>query len=175
MFTLRTALLLSLAGVLTQAADFHPLMKVAQNTWPAKTHIGVVCDYHRHPDQVLDLLNATNPEYTITVADVHATFEAERAASLLQRRKVDFVILLDDAGLIQTGSLEGTLLVQQLARKGIPTVAINPLAIRQGAVFTVGEKGLALTERQVGTLNVPLPNPATLSLGSGASSPGRTM
>jgi hypothetical protein len=152
--------MLACASLGLQAEDFHPLMKVAQATWPEKTHIGVICDYRTSRAEVQALALAAGPGSLITVADTHLMDHADKAAMLLAGRSTSFVVLMPHDRLFHDGSFGATLAVNALGRKGVPAVGTTPVALRQGAVFSVGDgtRGeILVTDRLIGTVDVILP------------------
>lgn len=154
------AAMLAFAALGLQAEDFQPLMKVAQATWPEKHHIGVICDYRNSQNEVQALAQASGPGTLITVADTRLLEHAEKAATLLAGRSAQFVVLMPHDRLFRDGSFGATLAVNSLGRKGVPAVGTTPVALKQGAVFSVGEgtRGeILVTNRLIGTVDVILP------------------
>ena len=157
---------LALAGFSLQAEDFSPLMQVVQTTWPEKTHIGVICDYHSSRAQVEALAQAAGPDSKITVVDTYLPERAEAGANLVANRKADFVVLLPKDRLFHDGSYGATVAIFRLARHGVPAVGTTPKALAQGAVFSVGDgtNGEVLVNNQIiGTVTVTLPQGITYS------------
>ncbi|GLH69359.1 hypothetical protein GETHPA_08920 [Geothrix rubra] len=154
------AAMLALASLGLQAEDFQPLMKVTEATWPEKHHIGVICDYRNSQAEVKALARAAGPGTLITVADTRLMDHAEKAATLLAWRNTSFVVLMPHDRLFRDGSFGASLAVSALGRKGVPAVGTTPVALRQGAVFSVGDgtRGeILVTDRLIGTVDVILP------------------
>lgn len=159
--TILGATALALAGLSLAAEDFRPLMQTTQTTWPGKRHIGVICDYRASAAQVRALAQAAGEGSLITVADTRVPDQANAAASLLAGHQADFVVLMPQDRLFRDGSFGATVAVNRLARQGVPSVGTTPVALRQGAVFSVGEgtEGqLLVTDRLIGTVDVILPD-----------------
>lgn len=149
------------AGPALYAEDFMPLMKTTQATWPAKQHIGVICDYSASRDEVLALARAAGEGAFITVADTRSPDKAVPAAHLIANHQADYVVLLPSDRAFRDGSIGATKAISQLAKRGVPAIGTTPVALRQGAVFSVGEgtKGeLLVTDRLIGTVDVILPS-----------------
>ncbi len=154
------AAMLAFAALGLQAEDFQPLMKVTQATWPEKHHIGVICDYRNSQAEVQALARAAGPGTLITVADTRLMDHADKAATLLAARNTAFVVLMPHDRLFRDGSFGATLAVNTLGRKGVPAVGTTPVALRQGAVFSVGDGTngeILVTDRLIGTVDVILP------------------
>lgn len=161
-----SAAAIALAGVALSAEDFQPLMKVTQATWPEKQHIGVICNYGANQAQVWDLAKAAGPNATITVIDAHMANQSTTAAILLANQKADYVVLMPGDFNFRDGSFGATVVVNRLASRGVPAIGTSPVALKQGAVFSVGEgtEGqLLVTDRLIGTVDVILPNPEKMS------------
>jgi hypothetical protein len=154
-------LALALAAPAAQAADFGPLMNVVHQTWPDKTHIGVVADYHASRGAIEALAEQAGPASTITVLNVTGEGQLERAGNLLASLvKPDYLVLLPEDRVVRDGSFGASQLVARAAWRGVPTIATTPAALHQGAVFAMGEKtGFQLleTDRLIGTVEVILP------------------
>jgi hypothetical protein len=160
---------IALAGLALSAEDFQPLMKVTQTTWPAKRHIGVICHYEASRDQVEALARAAGEGSLITVVDTHRTEEASVAATLLANHHADYVVLLPKDRTFGDGSFGATVAVSRLALRGLPAIGTKPVALRQGAAFSVGEgtQGqLLVNDKVLGTIDVTLPR-ATAGRASG--------
>lgn len=154
---------ISLAGLVLSAEDFHPLMKATQTTWPEKRHIGVICDYRFSEAQVLALAKAAGEGALITVADARVLDHASAAAAILANRKTDYVVLMPQDRLFRDGSFAATVAVNRLANRGVPALGTTPVALKQGAVFSVGEgtEGqILVTDKLIGTVDVILPDRA---------------
>ena len=152
--------MLAFASLGLQAEDFQPLMKVTQATWPEKHHIGVLCDYRNSKAEVSALARAAGAGTLITVVDTRRTEQAEAAANLLASHKAAFVVLMPHDRLFRDGSFGATLAVNRLGRRGVPAIGTTPVALNQGAVFSVGDgtRGeILVTQRLIGTVDVILP------------------
>jgi len=155
---------LSLAGFSAQASDFGPLMKVARNTWPEKTTIGVVCNYSRSAQEVQELALAAGPGTLIQVMDIDRRGQLTEAARRILGASPDYVVLLARDSVVPDYSIEATYLVRFLASRGVPTISTSSVAIEQGAVFAVGQRTqnhLMVCEKPFGTVTVLLPNKQT--------------
>ena len=82
---------------------------------------------------------AAGDGYTLVVLDVCRP-SVDIPAWVSRRIKPDCVILLRHDPLYREGCLNATWLVWRLGAAGIPAVGTTPLAIRQGAVFALGEE-----------------------------------
>jgi len=155
------ALVGALGSLSAQAEDFGPLMNVAKQTWPEKTRIGVICDYSKNMEAVHQLALAAGSGRTLVVMDTHHASEIPTAQQRLAQQKTDFIVLMPQDPLVRDGSFDATVLVGHLAVKGIPTIATSAIAIKQGALFSIGEatKGeLIVCSRPIGTVRVIMPN-----------------
>lgn len=155
-----SAAVLAVVGLGLHAEDFQPLMKVTQATWPERSHIGVICDYRSSEAEVKALASAAGVGTLITVADTRLANHAEKAAALLAWRKAEFVVLMPHDRLFRDGSFGATLAVNGLGRRGVPALGTTPVALKQGAVFSIGEGTggeLLVTDRLIGTVDVILP------------------
>jgi len=153
----------ALVGLALSAEDFQPLMKATQTTWPEKQHIGVICDYRANEAQVLALAKAAGEGTFITVADTRVPDQANAAATLLANHKTDFVVLMPQDRYFRDGSFGATIAVNRLAKRGVPSIGTMAVALKQGAVFSVGdgtEGQILVTDRLIGTVDVILPNRA---------------
>lgn len=152
---------LALAGFgLTAGEDFAGLTQVAKATWPAKNHVGVICDYRFSQDQVDLLASALGPGSRITVVDLRSADQTALASHMLANRHADYLVLMPNDRVVRDGSIGGTMAVTRLARLGIPAVGTSPVALRQGAVFSLGEGTngeLLVTNQLKGTVDVILP------------------
>lgn len=154
---------ISLAGLSLAAEDFQPLMQTTQATWPQKQHIGVICDYRASSATVKALAKAARAGSLITVVDARVSDQAASAAILMASRNADYVVLLPNDRLFRDGSFGATVALSQLARHGVPAIGTTPVALRQGAVFSIGAGTageLLVTNRLIGTVDVLLPNRA---------------
>jgi hypothetical protein len=152
---------IALTGLALSAEDFQPLMKATQTTWPEKRHIGVICNYSTSRAQVEDLAMAAGEGSIITVADTRMVDQANVAATLLANHKADYVVLMPGDRLFGDGSFAATVAVNRLARKGVPSIGTKPVALEQGAVFSIGdgtEGQLLVTNKLIGTVDVILPD-----------------
>ena len=151
---------LAFAGLTLSAEDFQPLLKVTQSIWPEKQHIGVICDYRASAEQVRALARAAGEGTFITVADTRVADQARAAAMLLADHKTDFVVLMPSDHLFRDGSFAATVAVNRLAIRGVPSIGTTPVALKQGAVFSLGdgtEGQILVTNRLIGTVDVILP------------------
>ena len=155
---------LALAGSAAQATDFGPLMNVVHSTWPARTHIAVVANYQDSREEILALARGAGEGSTITVLDLNARGQIEKAGHVLaQKVKPDLLVLLPHDPYVWDGSFDATYLVHAVAARGIPTIATTPTSMKQGAVLALGEAtGMDLleAERLIGTVEVILPQKA---------------
>ncbi|HEY3400729.1 MAG TPA: hypothetical protein VGK03_08870 [Geothrix sp.] len=149
------------AGLALHAEDFQPLMKTSLTTWPEKQHIGVICDYAASREEVMALARAAGESALITVADTRRVEQAAPAAHLIANHKADYLVLLPGDRMFRDGSFGATLAISHLGQRGVPAIGTTPVALKQGAVFSVGDgtKGeLLVTDRLIGTVDVILPN-----------------
>ena len=156
---------IALMGLSLTAEDFQPLMKAARTTWPEKQHIGVICDFRTSKAEVMALAAAAGEGAHITVADTRVMEQAGAAAALLSAQRTDYVVLLPRDRNFRDGSFGATVAVNRLASRGVPAVGTYPSAVKQGAVFSLGEgtQGqLLVTDRLIGTVDVILPTQAAL-------------
>jgi hypothetical protein len=157
---------IALAGLALSAEDYRPLMKVTQITWPEKQHIGVICNYEMNQGQVRALAKAAGTGARITVVDVRLLDQANAAANLLANHKADYLVLMPQDQFFRDGSFGATVAVNRLARQGVPAIGTSPVALRQGAVFAVGDRTagqLLVTDRLIGTVDVILPDKTKVS------------
>lgn len=149
------------AGMTLGAEDFKPLMQTAQATWPEKKHVGVICDYNTNKDTVWALAQALGPEGIITVADARLRDHMNAAARVLSENKADYVVLMPSDRNFGDGCFGASMAVRRLANLGLPVIGTAPVALKQGAVFTIGERTdgqLLVTDKVIGTVDVILPN-----------------
>lgn len=147
--------------LIATAEDFTPLMRATQSIWPEKQHIGVICDYPSSAAQIQALAKAAGEGARITVIDTRLADESKFAVNLLASSKADYLVLMPNDRLFYDGSFNASVAVRRLAAKGIPSVGTKPMALQQGAVFSVGDgtKGQVLiTDKVIGTIDVILPN-----------------
>lgn len=173
--SIRALFLVGCAALAVSAADFNPLLSVVRATWPERQHIGIICDYATAKGQVDELAAAASPDCRITVVDTKRPSLAVGAAQILADRKADYLVLLPEDRVFGEGCFDATNVVRRLALRGIPSVGTGPLAIEQGAVFSVGEKSkgeLLVTDKLRGTISVILPDKATFGRGQGLASAG---
>ena len=157
---------LALAGLALSAEDFQPLMKTTQATWPEKRHIGVICNYRTNQSEVWALAKAAGEGTLITVVDTRTADQSSAAALLLANQKADYLVLMPGDRHFRDGSFAATVAVNRLASRGVPAIGTTPAALKQGAVFSVGdgtEGQLLVTDRLIGTVDVILPDPARAS------------
>jgi hypothetical protein len=161
-----TVAAMALAGLALGAEDFQPLMKVAQTTWPEKQHIGVICNYQANESEVWALARAAGENAHLTVVDARRMEHAAVAASILANRKADYVVLMPKDRNFYDGGFGSTVALNQLALRGVPAIGTSAVALRQGAVFCLGdgtEGQLLVTDKLIGTVDVILPDRATVS------------
>lgn len=154
------------AGLALQAEDFQPLMKATQTTWPEKQHIGVICDYNASQAQVMALAKAAGENALITVADTRQPEQAVSAAHLIANHKADYLVLLPGDRTFRDGSFGATVAINRLGLRGVPAIGTTAVALKQGAVFSVGDgtQGeILVTDRPIGIVDVILPDLATLA------------
>lgn len=164
---------LLLTGVAVQAEDFRLLMNVTRTGWPAKRHLGVVCDYNWSRDQVERLAAAAGAEVTLTVVDIRRPDQVMLGADLLARLNTDVLVLLPKDRLVRDGSLGGTEAIRRMALRGLPSIGTSRLAIAQGAVFSAGEgtRGEVVVTNQVkGLVGPPKLGPFVARPGAGKAS-----
>ncbi|HJW44212.1 MAG TPA: hypothetical protein VJ463_07140 [Geothrix sp.] len=160
--TVKTAGLVAagLLGGTLFAEDFKSLMDTARTTWPEKTHIGVICDYQKHQDTVWALARAAGVDCTITVVDARSDLNPVGVAAALGRQKVDYFVMMPQELRYHDGIYTSTVVIGRLASEGIPTVATTSIALKQGAVFSVGDATggqILVNDRLIGTIDVQLP------------------
>ncbi len=156
-----TVAALTLAGFMLSAEDFQPLMKATQATWPEKRHIGVICNYQANQSDVWALAKAAGKDTLITVVDARTAEQSSAAAFLLANQQADYVVLMPGDRYFRDGSFAATVAVNRLARRGVPAIGTTPVALKQGAVFSVGdgtEGQILVTDRLIGTIDVILPD-----------------
>ncbi|WP_257303356.1 hypothetical protein [Geothrix campi] len=149
------------AGLALHAEDFQPLLKTTRATWPEKQHIGVICDYSASRDEVMALAKAAGEGALITVADTRHIEQATPAAHLIANHGANYLVLLPGDRVFRDGSFGATLAISQLGKRGVPALGTTAVALKQGAVFSMGDgtKGeLLVTDRLIGTVDVILPN-----------------
>jgi len=154
---------LALAGLALAAEDFQPLMKATQATWPEKRHIGVICNYQANQSQVRALARAAGEGPHIPVGGTRTADQSSAAAYLLANQKADYLVLMPGDRNFRDGSFAATVAVNRLASRGVPAIGTTPVALKQGAVFSVGdgtEGQILVTDRLIGTVDVILPDPA---------------
>jgi hypothetical protein len=159
----------ALVGLALQAEDFLPLMKTTRATWPAKQHIGVICDYSASREAVWALARAAGENAFITVADTRSMDKAVPAAHIIANRQADYLVLLPGDRTFRDGSIGATLAISQLGKRGVPAIGTTPAALKQGAVFSVGDGTngeLLVTDRLIGTVDVILPSRAMTEKGA---------
>jgi hypothetical protein len=157
------------AGLALHAEDFRPLMKTSLATWPAKQHIGVICDYAASRDEVMALARAAGEGAFITVADTRRVEHATSAAHLIANQSADYLVLLPGDRVFRDGSFGATQAILQLGKRGVPAIGTTPVALKQGAVFSVGDGTngqLLVTDRLIGTVDVILPSRAMTEKGA---------
>ena len=173
----RALAIVGFASLAAAAADFNPLMNVVRATWPERQHIGVICNYPLVQEQINQLASAAGPDARITVVDTRIPRMGPHAAQMLANRNADFLMLVPGDPHFGDGRFDATNLVRHLALRGIPSVGTSPEAVKQGAVFAVGDgtKGeLLVTDKVRGTISVILPDKvfSTRGMGSGRAHAG---
>jgi hypothetical protein len=151
----------ALACMILSAGDFQPLMRTTQIAWPEKHHVGVICNYPANKAEVWALAEAAGEGTLITVIDTRLPDRATLAATMLANRKTDFVVLMPKDRFFRDGSFGATVAVNRLASRGVPSIGTTPVALKQGAVFSLGEDTegqILVTDRLIGTVHVVLPN-----------------
>jgi len=158
---LRAFAILSVVTLGVRAGDFGPLMDAVKASWPEKTHIAVVADYEQSAAEIQDLAQAAGAGTVITVLDTHKHGYYPAAYRVVVNRiKPDYVVLLRHDSTCGEGTPESSWLVGQVAAAGIPSIGTSPVAIRQGAVFAVGnETGnqILVNSEIKGSIHVVLP------------------
>jgi hypothetical protein len=152
---------LGLASFAARAVDYGPLLDVVKQTWPTRTHIAVIAAYNHSCDEIQALAEAAGEGSLITVVDVAENFNFLSVPRFVASRvKPDYVVLLRNDSMLRGGALETTWVVGQLAQSGIPSIGTTPMAIRQGALFALGEETgneLLVTPEVKGSMHVTLP------------------
>lgn len=161
--TVKTAgfLAAGLLGGTLFAEDFQSLMNATRTTWPEKKHIGVICDYQKSQDSVWELAKAAGVDCTITVVDARSDLNPVGVATVLGKQKVDYFVMMPQELRYHDGIYTTTVVIGRLAGLGIPTVATTPIALKQGAVFSVGdgtEGQILVNDHLIGTIDVQLPD-----------------
>lgn len=136
MRSLNLFLSLSLAAPLA-AQDFSPLVQATRTVYPAKHHVGVVCDYTWSHQAVDALASALGGEDRITVVDIRSAEYLGRAKSVLQNVGAELLVLLPQDRFVRDGSFAATVLARNL-RDQIPTVGTSRIALENGAAFAIG-------------------------------------
>ena len=157
---------IAFAGLTLSAEDFQPLMKATQATWPEKQHIGVICNYGASESEEWALAKAAGEGALITVVDARVPDQSNVAAVLMANQKADYVVLMPHDPLFRDGSFGATVAVNRLASRGVPSIGTKPVALKQGAVFSVGDGTdgqILVTDKLIGTVDVILPSPARMS------------
>jgi hypothetical protein len=148
------------------AEDFQPLMNATRTTWPEKRHIGVICNYPKNQDAVWELAKAAGVGTVITVVNANSDINPISVATVLANQKVDYFVMMPTDLLYHDGIYTTTIVIKRLASMGIPTVATSPIALKQGAVFSVGDRTegqLLVNDRLIGTIDVQLPDRGTIA------------
>ena len=156
---------LALVGCSLVAEDFSKLMQVVHQSWPDKSHIGVICDYAFSRDAVQKLADSAGPGSYITVMDTRHIDYCARAAIGLSNRNINYMVLIPTDRIAWDGSYGATVGVRMLARKGVPSIGTTNKAVKQGAVFAVGDGTngeIIVTKELIGTVEVVLPDRYTL-------------
>jgi hypothetical protein len=161
------SLVLSLAPLGAGTPDFNPLLSIARETWPEKHHLAVVCNYAASKGAIEALAAAAAPGSRITVVDARSASRVDAALGILGQRKADFLVMVASDPVFFDGSFGATLLVNGMARQGVPSVGTRAVALRQGAVFAIGEgtgNQLLVTDRLRGTVSVIIPDAKVAAL-----------
>lgn len=156
----------ALIGLAASAEDFQYLTNTTRVTWPEKQHLGVICNYRTCQTQVMALAQAIGEGFTITVVDARMADEAGAAAAELAKAKADYVVLMPQDQVFRDGSFATTIAIDRLASRGIPAVGTTPAALKQGAVFSVGDGTggqILVSDHLIGTVDVTLPDRAMIS------------
>ncbi|MFN8009779.1 MAG: hypothetical protein U0P81_00080 [Holophagaceae bacterium] len=166
-----SALVLGLAPLAAGTPDFNPVLAVAHQTWPEKQHLAVVCNASATWDGIQALAAAAAPGSLITVVDTRTASALPAALRVLEARKADFLVVMPTDPIYFDGGYQATLLVRGLAQRGVPSVGTSQAALRQGAVYAIGERTggqLLVTDKVRGTVSVILPS-RTASFAAGAA------
>ena len=148
------------------AEDFQSLMNTTRATWPEKRHIGVICNYQKNQDAVWNLARAAGVDSFITVVDARSDINPIGVAAVLGNQKVDYFVMMPQDLLYHDGIPASTFVINRLAGMGIPAVATTPAALKQGAVFSVGEATegqILVNDRLIGTIEVHLPDRSVIT------------
>jgi hypothetical protein len=152
---------LCLVGFAARAVEYGPLMEVVKQTWPERTHLAVIADYRHSREEIQALAEAAGEGNLITVVDVAENFNFQAVPRFVARLiKPDYLVMLRNDSMLRHGALESTWVAGQLAQSGIPSIGTTPMAIRQGALFAVGEETgneLLVTPEVKGTMHVTMP------------------
>jgi hypothetical protein len=114
----------------------------------------------------MDLARAAGEGALITVADTRRVEHATSAAHVIANRHADYVVLLPGDRMFRDGSFGATVAINRLASRGVPALGTTVTALKQGAAFSIGDGTngeLLVADRLIGTVDVILPNRATLS------------
>ncbi len=143
MRSLNLLLSLSLAGPLA-AQDFAPLVQATRTVYPAKHHVGVVCDYGWSRSAVEALAGALGPEDRITVVDIRAAEHTARAQHVLRNVGAEVLVLMPMDRYVRDGSPYASFLARGVA-DAMPTLGTTRAALKNGAAFAIGaDTGLEL-------------------------------
>lgn len=158
--TLGTLLLAAAAPAGAQATDFKPLMDLTQTVWPKADHIGVVADYDVSAPEIERMSKVCHASL-ITVVNIHSRTYIEKAWRVMSDKvKPDFVVLLANDQAVPSGFPGTTRMITMLAQNGIATIGTTREAIRQGALFALGEgtgMEVEVAPKIYGTVEVILP------------------
>jgi len=124
------------------AQDFGPVVKVATQAFPEKTHFGVVCDYSRSRAAVNDMIRALPEGTRLTVVDVRNPDMVGAAGSILVLRSVDLLGLIPNDPFFGDGGPHTTNLINKVKTFNPTIMAFgnSPAALQNGCAFAVGEK-----------------------------------
>jgi hypothetical protein len=148
------------------AEDFQSLLSTTRTIWPEKRHIGVICNYQKNHDAVWELAKAAGVDCVITVVDARNDINPNGVATVLGNQKVDYFVMMPQDLFYHDGVYTSSVVINSLARMGIPTVATTPIALKQGAVFSLGdgtEGQILVNDRLIGTIDVHLPDHGTIT------------
>lgn len=147
--------LFTLVGSVLAAEDFRAMAQVVQSTWSASPNLAVACNYASNREAVQRLADAFDGACHITVVDIRHPEQVGPAQSALIRLRPDLMVLLPTDPYVRDGSFTATLLIHGLFQAGIPSAGTSPVALKQGALFAVGEGtvgALLVNDHRVGII-----------------------
>ncbi|HEY3400730.1 MAG TPA: hypothetical protein VGK03_08875 [Geothrix sp.] len=150
--------LLTLIGPTLAAEDYRAMAQVIQATWGTSPSLAVACNYDSNRESVQRLANAFGGACHVTVVDIRNPDHAGRAQGILIRLRPDLMVLMAIDPCVRDGSFTATKLVHGLRTAGIPSAGTSSAALKQGALFAIGEGtagALLVNEGQVGTIGPP--------------------